>query len=868
MNTNILRKKYLDFFKSRNHVYFATDTLVPDDASLLFTSAGMNQFKPYFLGEKKGIKRATSCQKCLRTGDIERVGKTAYHHTFFEMLGNFSFGDYFKKEAIELAWEFLTKELGMKEGDLWVSVYKDDQEAYDIWKNAVKVPEARIIRLGENSNFWPANAPSLGPDGPCGPCSEIFFDQGSGVGCKKDNCNPDCSCGRFVEVWNLVFTQFNRVGENRLEPLPQKNIDTGMGLERMACVLQSKQSNFDIDILKPLVDEVYAILKVKNKDQQSRELVNAIVDHLRAAAFAVADGVYPSNEERGYVIRKIIRKAVYSANLLGYKKSFGYKLVPLLGELMGEFYPEIKEKAQVIEKIIKAEEDKFLSTLLAGQQQLKAELEKTKQAKKNILDAGILFRLYDTFGFPLELSKDIAQKQGISVDQQGFEELLRKQQERSRKQSMFDENIFSSKDFSVSEESEFVGYEIDYVKTKVVRIFSGQEEVSGLSAGEEGIIVLKETPFYPESGGQLADTGAIFNNNGEFSVEKAFRIGKTILHKGRVLCGKIEKDIFEVSINTSRRRALARAHTATHLLQSALRKVLGEHVAQQGSLVDEDRFRFDFTHLKALTSDEIEKIEDMVNGYILEADKVNKEVLTLEEAKKRGALAFFKDKYSNEVRVVSIAGYSMELCGGTHLDNTSQAGSFFIESESSIASGIRRIEAVVGYKAYLASKEIRKAEDLIKEKLKAKDVFTAVDGLKLRADSLAAELEAQKKKNLFSEIGQIRENIKKISQFSFLVFEIPGQDYDALLSLSDEIKRKEERIFIFLTSKSDRDIFICSASDVLVKKGFSCKKFINDYRKDLGLRGGGRENSAQGVIEERGDDFFQKLEEYFKESVS
>jgi len=476
LKTDQLRKKYLDFFVSKGHVLFRSDTLVPDDPTVLFTSAGMNQFKPYFLGDKKDIRRATSCQKCLRTDDLEEVGRTPFHHTFFEMLGNFSFGDYFKKETIEWAWDFLLKELDMKEKDLWVSVYKDDDEAYKIWKDHIGVPGDKIVKLGEKDNFWPANAPTLGPNGPCGPCSEIFFDRGKDAGCGKKNCDPGCDCDRFSEVWNLVFTQFNRVGQNKLDPLPQKNIDTGMGLERMAAVLQGKYSNFEIDILAPVVKEVRKLLNVDTKDPKATSLIHAIVDHARAATFAIADGVYPSNEERGYVIRKIIRKAIWAAHLLGRKKPFLYELPYVYAESMKEPYAELKEKEGVIAKVIHAEEEKFLSTLKDGENQFSIIVEGLKEDKKDTVSASDLFRLYDTYGFPLELSKEIAKDHNLGVDESGFEKLLIQQQERSRKKSMFGEDIFKTEELKLKAATEFVGYHVLESESQIVHLIREGKE--------------------------------------------------------------------------------------------------------------------------------------------------------------------------------------------------------------------------------------------------------------------------------------------------------------------------------------------------------------------------------------------------------
>jgi alanyl-tRNA synthetase len=781
------------------------------------------------------------------------------------MLGNFSFGDYFKKEAIAFAWEFLTRDLNMNDKDLWVSVYKDDAEAYDIWLKDIGVPADKIIRLGQESNFWPANAPALGPDGPCGPCSEIFFDRGRDVGCGRSTCNPDCDCSRFVEVWNLVFTQFNRAGENRLMPLPQKNIDTGMGLERMACVLQSKESNFEIDILRPVVDEVIKILRLKSRASDARALVNAIVDHSRAAVFAVADGVYPSNEERGYVIRKIIRKASWSAHLLNFKKPFIHSLPSLFVHYMGDFYPELKEKKDVIIKVIKAEEERFLSTLEAGEAQLLSEIKSLKGEQKDRIGAKALFKLYDTYGFPLELSKETASNYALKVDEEGFKALLKEQQERSRKQSMFDESIFTKKDFDLKEKTEFLGYENCVSESSILRIFVGEEEKDTVSEGREAALVLDKTPFYAESGGQLDDRGYIKALNGEFEVEKVFKVGDAALHKGRVVKGNIDKGPAQARIDQERRKALARAHTATHLLQAALRQVLGEHVSQQGSFVDEDRFRFDFTHFQALSPEEILKVEEFVNGYILNADSVSKEYLSFDAAKKEGALAFFKDKYSDTVRVVSIADYSKELCGGTHLNNTSEAGLFVIESESSISSGIRRIEALVGRAAQDYMSQMRSQLAALSRKFKSKDVLTAAENILAQDKLKDGTIKGLKKLVLESHIGAIQADKKTINGYPFITYKLRDADYDGLLHVCDVLRKKESSLFVFLTSTSDnKRIFVCAASDDFIKKGLSCKKFITRFRNELSLRGGGRDSSAQGVIEAEIDEgYLLKVEKYF-----
>ncbi|UCD15664.1 MAG: alanine--tRNA ligase [Candidatus Omnitrophota bacterium] len=868
MKTDELRKNFLDFFKEKDHVIFPSDSLVPHDTSLLFTSAGMNQFKPYFLGEKKHIKRAASCQRCLRTGDLEEVGRTPYHHTFFEMLGNFSFGDYFKKETIEFAWEFLCKNLNMKKDDLWVSVYREDEEAYQIWKDYMGVEPRKIIKLGQEANFWPAQAPLLGPNGPCGPCSEIFFDKGKSAGCQRPDCSPGCDCSRFVEVWNLVFTQFNRVGENKLEALPQKNIDTGMGLERMASVLQGKNSNFQIDILAPLVENISGLLSVREPNPETVSLINAIVDHGRAVTFAICDGVFPSNEERGYIVRKLIRKAVWKANLLGRKKPFLYELPSLCADLMRGVYPQVYEEKDNISQIVLAEEEKFLHTLGEGRSQFSIIVEDLKKKGADTVKALDCFRLYDTYGFPLELSKEIAAAHNLKVDEEGFTVLLKEQQDRSRKKSMFAETIFEESKLPLSEVSRFSGYELLKVEGQILQLIKDNKYCSCLESGQEGLIVLDSTPFYPESGGQLTDKGIIKTKEGQFKVEAVFKVNEAIVHQGRVVEGRIVKGIAFACVDSGRRAALMRAHTATHLLQAALRQVLGPHVMQQGSLVDEDRLRFDFTHFNRLTDKQIKRAEEVVNEFILRADPVKKRVISYTEAKDEGALAFFKDKYGDSVRVVSISDYSKELCGGTHLDNTAGVGFFSIVSESSISSGVRRIEAVVGRQAYDNLKNIRDSVEQVSGLLrcKHKDLKTTVARL---MDDLKKERakNAQLEKKIISwRIEEVIKTKKKIKGRNFLVYSFTDKDYPLLLYLSDLLKKKIDSVFMFfISSFAGKDIFVCSVSADYIKKGFTCKKFISTFSKDLFLKGGGRDSCAQGVILSKPRGFLKKLDDCIKE---
>jgi len=845
MKTDELRKRYLEFFKRKKHKVFASDTLVPADESLLFTSAGMNQFKAYFLGENKAVKRAVSCQKCLRTGDLERVGKTAYHHTFFEMLGNFSFGDYFKKEAIAFAWEFLVKELNLKEKDLWVSVYREDEEAFSVWDECIGVPKERIVRLGEESNFWPAQAPSQGPNGPCGPCSEVFFDWGKDKGCGKRSCSPDCGCGRFVEVWNLVFTQFNRVGKNKLEPLPQNNIDTGMGLERMACVLQGKASNFEIDILGPIASQARQLIGTESLDKKTFSLIYAIVDHARAATFAISDGIYPSNEDRGYVIRKIIRKALWAAHLLGRKKPFLYSLSDHVVEIMKDTYSELDKKRETVAKVIRAEEEKFLATLDDGERQISLVVKALNKEKKNTIKAEDLFRFYDTYGLPLELTKEIAKEAGLGVDEEGFKLLFKQQQERSRRKSMFDESIFKKGELNLTEKTEFVGYKLVEALVTIERVFSG----------EETLVILNKTPFCPEAGGQLPDKGIIKSEEGEFQVEGVFKVNEAIVHKGKVVKGKIAKGSASAVVDTKRRKALARAHTATHLLQAALRRILGDHVVQQGSLVDEDSFRFDFTHFNRLTGEERKKVGDLVRKFIKDGDRVEKKELKLKQAKKEGALAFFKDKYQDTVRVVSVSDYSKELCGGTHVDNTSEIEDFEIESESSISSGIRRIRASVGKKAQVVRESLKKL---------AGPARKALEKIKKANQAKIGQAVAEEEAKVLAKAPENINGVNFLFDYDKIDSVSSKEESQIILGLSDRLRQKLGSVFIFIVRKVEgKDIFICSATDDLVKRGISGGEFVSAFRKELFLKGGAEGKTVSGAVLNRGDDFLTKVKGAF-----
>ncbi len=824
MKTDAIREAYLDFFKSKGHEIVPSDSLVPkDDPSLLFTGAGMNQFKEKFLGRNITYKRATSSQKCLRTGDLENVGRTPRHHTFFEMLGNFSFGDYFKKEAIQYSWEFFTVTLKIDPAKLWVSVYKDDVEAYDIWKDVIKIPRDRIVKFGEKDNFWPSEAPSKGPNGPCGPCSEIFYDHGKDVGCGKPGCTPECDCARFVEVWNLVFTQFDRQADGSLKPLPNKNIDTGMGLERIAAVMQNVKTNFDIDIFVPIVEAINKLSAVSPQPSA----INAIADHIRAVTFCIADGVMPSNEERGYVVRKLIRRAMSRAQDLGIKEPFLYKLVSVVADVMKAGYPEIRERRDDIAQIVKREEESFLSVLAIQMPKVEAafeELSKEKGSPAKI--ARKAFDFYDTYGMPYDMLEETAERFRIKIDKKLFDESLEKQREQSRSKTKIKSEIFTEtfakKVGALGLKTEFLGYEKAHAEAKVLAVLG------------EGEVILDKTPFYGESGGQVGDWGKLETESGAMEVEDAKKIGDTIVHIGKMLRGKIEKgDTAKVSINLDVRNKIMRNHTATHLLQAALRKVLGEHVRQTGSLVDQDHLRFDFTHMKKMDPREVTRVEEIVNEAINAAIAVKKEIKSIADAKASGAVALFGEKYGDKVRVVSVGDVSKELCGGTHVDNTKEIVSFKITSESSIASGVRRIEAVT---ADAAREWIKKQAHAQKEKLEAqnkRDEEKKVSGARLN-EEMAKIDQLLAKAATFGNTKVVTEMIKDLNM-------------EGLRVLSDKIRLKAPSSLIILAfSDAEKASFTVSLTDDLVKKGIKAGDLAKEMARLLNGSGGGKPDFAQG----------------------
>ena len=845
MKADILREKFLEFFRSKNHKVAESDSLVPkDDPTVLFTPAGMNQFKKQFLGQITDFRRAASSQRCLRTDDLEKVGKTDCHHTFFEMLGNFSFGDYFKKEAIAWAWEFLTQELKIKPDNLWVSVYKDDGEAFDIWKNDIKVPLEKIVKLGDKENFWPSEAKEKGPNGPCGPCSEIFVDLGKNTGCKKTDCSPACSCGRFIEVWNLVFTQFNRKEGGVLEPLPQKNIDTGMGLERLSALMQGFTNNFQTDLFEPLTKEIVASAKQK---KDSIADIYAIADHIRAIAFSILDGVLPSNEARGYVIRKLIRKSVLHLRTLGIKDPFLYKLVPVLADVMKRPYPELAKRRENISDVILSEEKNFINTLDTSDSLLE-EKYSGFDSSSSADEAGVIaFQMYDTYGIPFVLTTKWLEKHDILVSQEAFERELNAQKTRSKSQSAMQGDVFGVKELRLKDvaDTKFAGYETTEAEAKILKILKDDQEVEEIKGQDHAKIILDTTSFYAEQGGQIGDTGLILSCNGVFEVTDTRKVEKVVVHVGKVKEGTIKKfNSCKAKVDQERRLAIMRNHTATHLLQAALRKVLGEHVQQQGSLVAEDRLRFDFTHFKDIKKEELDRIEEVVNGFVMENQKVQKSEMDLAKARDQGALAFFAEKYEESVCVVSIEGISKELCGGTHLDFTGSIGLFKILHEGSVASGVRRIEAVTGKYAFKAVKE---QEDVL---------LSASEALKTSPDKLAQELEKRLKQarelekklneqrfnNVKNSIDDILKTATEIKGVKVITQRIDDADMDLLRKTADLIKQKEPKVVLALGSYDSERVFLITATNV---KDFDSAALIKEIASEIGGSGGGRKDFAQ-----------------------
>lgn len=823
--------------------------MVPkDDPTILFTPAGMNQFKAEFLGFGCGFKRAATAQRCLRTDDLHKVGKTTGHHTFFEMLGNFSFGDYFKKEAIIWAWEFLTEELKIKKEKLWVSVYKEDDEAHKIWKDLIKIPEKKIIKLGDKENFWPSEAKAKGPNGPCGPCSEIFFDHGKEVGCGKPDCGPSCGCGRFVEVWNLVFTQFNRKPSGELVPLPNKNIDTGMGLERLAAVMQGAPNNFETDLFIPITKAISSA--IPNTHASNKGLTFAVADHLRAICFAVFDGVLPSNEARGYIVRKLIRKSELHLRTLGIEGPFLYKLVPVLAEVMSHYYPELRQRQENISEVILAEEKSFISTLNSSETILKEKFSAFAQHQDPEKVGSLTFQLYDTYGMPLELTAGWLEKHGINLSKESYDKEMEEQKTRSKLQSSMKGDVFGVQDlvFSVKS-SAFLGYSSLSAKAKILSIVKDKKEVKKINKGEKVTVILDKTPFYAESGGQVGDTGEIIKGKNIFSVLDTKKSGKVILHSGRVKQGSFKKGgLVAAYVDNERRLSIARNHTATHLLQSALRNVLGAHVQQQGSLVSAEGLRFDFTHFKDVKKEELERIEEIVNNSIINNVAVESGEKALKEAKKSGALALFGEKYGGRVRVVSIGDISKELCGGTHLKSTGQIGLFKILQEGSVASGVRRIEAITGVYAY---KKVSLEKELLSEisaslNVSQDKIQQELEKRSIRLKELEKQLSAQKMDSVKSSLEKIINEAENINGIKVIFSLSDNIEMDILRKNTDLIKEKtKESVIVLGSNYQGRALLVMGVTDDLCQKGVDASALIRNVAAIIGGSGGGRKDFAQ-----------------------
>ena len=847
MTGNEIRKSFVDFFKSKEHKHFESASLIPDDKSLLLTVAGMVPFKPFFLGEKEApFPRITTYQKCIRTNDLENVGRTPRHHTFFEMLGNFSFGDYFKKEAIEWSWEYITKVLKLDPERLYVSVYKTDDEAYEIWNKEIGVPEDRIVRLGEEDNWWAA-----GPVGSCGPCSEIYYDtQNMGKNNEEINCKPGDEGDRFLEIWNLVFTEWNRLEDGSLVPLPEKNIDTGAGLERIASVVQKKDNNFETDIFMPIIKGIEKVLDIKKEEFEIT--VKVIADHIRASVFLIADGVLPSNEGRGYILRKIIRRA-FGAGIVAKQKLeitkddlFLYKLVPYVVENMKEAYPELVEKQEYIEKVLKLEQERFALTLKNGIEMLTEEIEKMDKEGIKKLSADASFKLYDTFGLPFELTELILENQGYEVSEEEFNKKLEEQVKRSKNSRVTVSDMikddFIDKFFEEHGKTEFTGYEKFEDEGKILHIAKSE----GISGYE---VIFDRTPFYAESGGQVADTGIITSGEFEGKVVNVVKKHDVFIHQVEIVKGIAPAVGAEVKmkIDADRRKDIQRNHTATHILHKVLRENLGTHVEQSGSLVDDEKLRFDFSHYEAIEPEMIEKIEKAVNDIILSNLKVKIDFENIEDAKKRGAMALFSDKYGDVVRVVEIDGYSIELCGGAHVKSTGEIGLFNIESESGIASGTRRITATTGHASL---KYVNKLEEKLSKvagmlKTDGKNVVDVVEKYIAEAKNIVKEYEQLQTKLVKYEINELLENVDEINGVKVLKAAFANKDVNELKEIVDRGKEKlQSGIIILGTNNDGKAIFVVGVTKDLISK-VKAGEIVKVAAQVAGGNGGGRPDFAQ-----------------------
>ncbi|QHM72202.1 alanine--tRNA ligase [Mixta intestinalis] len=848
-STAEIRQTFLDFFHSKGHQVVASSSLVPNnDPTLLFTNAGMNQFKDVFLGQdKRSYSRATTSQRCVRAGgkhnDLENVGYTARHHTFFEMLGNFSFGDYFKKEAINFAWELLTSAswFNLPKERLWVTVYETDNEAYDIWAKEIGVPTERIIRIGDNKgsayasdNFW-----QMGDTGPCGPCTEIFYDHGDHIQGGPPG-SPEEDGDRYIEIWNIVFMQFNRQPDGTMLPLPKPSVDTGMGLERISAVLQHVNSNYEIDLFQTLIK---AVADVTGAADLSNKSLRVIADHIRSCAFLVADGVIPSNENRGYVLRRIIRRAVRHGNMLGAKGSFFYKLVGPLIEVMGSASEDLKRQQAHVEQILKNEEEQFAKTLERGLALLDEEL---ANLQGDTLDGETVFRLYDTFGFPADLTADVCRERNLKIDEQGFEAAMEQQRQRAREASGF--GVDYSNVISIDAASAFKGYDRLELKAAITAIYVNGQPAEEMSAGQEGVIVLDETPFYGESGGQVGDTGLLKGQNAEFSVSDTQKYGQAIGHIGKLTSGHLRVgDRLDAQVDETRRARIRLNHSATHLLHAALRQVLGEHVAQKGSLVNDKYLRFDFSHTEAMKAQEIRQVEDIVNAQIRRNLPVETSIMDLEAAKAKGAMALFGEKYDARVRVLSMGDFSTELCGGTHASRTGDIGLFRITSESGTAAGVRRIEAITGEAALAQvnaqSEQLQDIAHLVKAN--SSNLNEKVRAVIEHARALEKELQQLKDQQAAQESASLSNKARDINGVKLLVSELSNVEPKLLRTMVDDLKNQLGSAVIVLATVAEGKVSLIAGVTKDLTDRVKAGELIGSVAQQVGGKGGGRPDMAQ-----------------------
>ncbi len=861
-----LRSRFLEFFKQRGHEVVPSSSLVPhNDPTLLFTAAGMVQFKDVFLGkETRPYQRATTAQRCVRAGgkhnDLENVGYTARHHTFFEMLGNFSFGDYFKREAIRYAWEFLTEDLGLPAERLWVTVYEEDDEAADIWLKEMKIDPERFGRIGAKDNFW-----SMGDTGPCGPCSEIFYDHGPEIPGGPPG-SPDEDGDRYIEIWNLVFMQYDRDASGKLTPLPNPSIDTGMGLERLAAILQGVHSNYEIDLFQNLIRAAASVTGEQDLENKS---LRVIADHIRSCAFMIVDGVLPSNEGRGYVLRRIIRRAARHGHQLGCDEPFFHKLVQPLCDEMGDAYPELAEARDHVAKVLLKEEQRFAETLEHG---LKILQQAIAGLKGKVIDGDTVFRLYDTYGFPVDLTADVAREHGLEIDMEGFERAMADQKQRARSASQFAAGG-ESLALEGAPETEFVGYDASEHDGQILKLLKDGEEVEQLQAGESGVVILDRTPFYGESGGQVGDSGWITVGESRFRVDDTQKQDGVFLHYGEMEAGRIQVgEGVHARIDSERRAAIMRNHSATHLMHEALRHVLGDHVQQKGSLVDADKLRFDFSHFQPLTREEIRAIEDRVNAQILANIPTRAEIMPIEEAKESGAMMLFGEKYGDTVRVLYIGSESVELCGGTHVARTGDIGLFKIVLETGVASGVRRIEALTGDKAMQRFQAVEDQLDALAARLKTSrdELQPKIEQLQKQQRQLEKELEQLKGKLAAQAGGDLAARAVEVDGIRVLAAELDGADVKTLRDTVDQLKNKLGKAAIVLGSRNGGKLTLIAGVTKGETDRIKAGDLVNAVASQCGGRGGGRPDMAQagGSEPEKLPEALESLTDWVRQQLS